>query len=160
MGIADSLNPEKLRYHRIVIMTDADVDGEHIMTLLLTFFFRHLPYIVEKGHLYVAQPPLYKISLGKTVHYAYSDDERDTIVKEHGGAIKGLPTIQRYKGLGEMNPEQLWETTMNPVNRVMRQVMIADATAADQVFGMLMGDEVPPRKRFIQTHAKSPTLNI
>ena len=160
MGIADSLNPEKLRYHRIVIMTDADVDGEHIMTLLLTFFFRHLPYIVEKGHLYVAQPPLYKISLGKTVHYAYSDDERDTIVKEHGGAIKGLPTIQRYKGLGEMNPEQLWETTMNPVNRVMRQVMIADATAADQVFGMLMGDEVPPRKRFIQTHAKSATLDI
>ena len=160
MGIADSLNPEKLRYHRIVIMTDADVDGEHIMTLLLTFFFRHLPYIVEKGHLYVAQPPLYKISLGKTVHYAYSDDERDTIVKEHGGAIKGLPTIQRYKGLGEMNPEQLWETTMNPVNRVMRQVMIADATAADQVFSMLMGDEVPPRKRFIQTHAKSATLDI
>ncbi len=160
MGIADSLNPEKLRYHRIVIMTDADVDGEHIMTLLLTFFYRHLPYIVEKGHLYVAQPPLYKISIGKAVHYAYSDDERDKIIKEHEGEIKGQPTIQRYKGLGEMNPEQLWETTMNPVNRVMRQVNIADAGAADQVFSMLMGDEVPPRKRFIQTHAKSATLDI
>lgn len=160
MGIADSLNPEKLRYHRIVIMTDADVDGEHIMTLLLTFFFRHLPYIVENGHLYVAQPPLYKISIGKTIHYAYSDEERDKIVKDHAGETKGQPSIQRYKGLGEMNPEQLWETTMNPANRVMRQVMIADATTADQVFSMLMGDEVPPRKRFIQTHAKSATLDI
>lgn len=160
MGIADSLNPEKLRYHRIVIMTDADVDGEHIMTLLLTFFYRHLPYVVEKGHLYIAQPPLYKITLGKQTHYAYSDDERDTIVRTHAKEFKGAPAIQRYKGLGEMNPEQLWETTMNPTNRVMRQVMIADAAAADGVFSMLMGDEVPPRKRFIQTHAKSATLDI
>lgn len=160
MGIADTLNAAKLRYHRVVIMTDADVDGEHIMTLLLTFFFRHLPYIVEKGHLYIAQPPLYKISFGKNSFYAYSDQERDALVKEHGKNVKSSPNIQRYKGLGEMNPEQLWETTMNPKNRIMRQVSIADASHADQVFSMLMGNEVPPRKRFIQTHAKSATLDI
>jgi len=160
MGIAESLNPEKLRYHRIVIMTDADVDGEHIMTLLLTFFYRHLPYVLEKGHLYIAQPPLYKITFGKNSYYAYSDEERDAIVKKQGASFKAPPGIQRYKGLGEMNPEQLWETTMNPEHRIMRQVMIADAAAADQVFSMLMGDEVPPRKRFIQTHAKSATLDI
>ena len=156
MGISESLNPEKLRYHRIVIMTDADVDGEHIMTLLLTFFYRHLPYVVEKGHLYIAQPPLYKITIGKQSHYAYSDEERDTIVRQQ----TGTPSIQRYKGLGEMNPDQLWETTMNPKNRVMRQVTVVDAVAADGVFAMLMGDEVPPRKRFIQTHAKNATLDI
>lgn len=160
MGIAETLNPDKLRYHRIIIMTDADVDGEHIMTLLLTFFYRHMPYIIEKGHLYIAQPPLYKISLGKQAYYAYSDDQRDVTLKDHAKEYKGQPNIQRYKGLGEMNPEQLWETTMNPANRIMRRVDIADATAADQVFTMLMGDEVPPRKRFIQTHAKSATLDI
>lgn len=160
MGIADSLNPDKLRYHRIVIMTDADVDGEHIMTLLLTFFYRHLPYVVEKGHLYIAQPPLYKITWGKQSYYAYSDDERNALLTSHAKEFKGAPSIQRYKGLGEMNPEQLWETTMNPANRVMRQVTIADASASDAVFSMLMGDEVPPRKRFIQTHAKSATLDI
>ena len=154
MGISDSLRPEKLRYHRIIIMTDADVDGEHIMTLLLTFFFRHLPYIIEKGHLYVAQPPLYKISIGKNAHYAYSDDERDKVVLTQGKDLKTAPNIQRYKGLGEMNPEQLWETTMNPVNRVMRQVNIADAVAADQIFTILMGDEVEPRREFIEQHAK------
>lgn len=160
MGISESLNPDKLRYHRVVIMTDADVDGEHIMTLLLTFFYRHLPYIIEKGHLYIAQPPLYKITFGKNSFYAYSDEERDAVVKREGAGIKTQPTIQRYKGLGEMNPEQLWETTMNPANRVMRQVGIEDAAQADQVFSMLMGDEVPPRKRFIQTHAKTATLDI
>jgi DNA gyrase subunit B len=140
-------------------MTDADVDGEHIMTLLLTFFFRHLPYVFEKGHLYVAQPPLFKITIGKNTYYAYSDEERDKLVKDHAAEGKN-PNIQRYKGLGEMNPDQLWETTMNPVNRVMRKGMIADAAAADHVFTMLMGDEVPPRKRFIQTHAKTATLDI
>jgi DNA gyrase subunit B len=160
MGIADSLHPEKLRYHRVIIMTDADVDGEHIMTLLLTFFYRHLPYIVEKGHLYIAQPPLFKITWGKQSFYAYSDEERDATVNIHAKEFKGTPSIQRYKGLGEMNPEQLWETTMNPAHRVMRQVTIADAAAVDGVFSMLMGDEVPPRKRFIQTHAKSATLDI
>lgn len=160
MGIADSLKPEKLRYHRIIIMTDADVDGEHIMTLLLTFFYRHLPYVIEKEHLYIAQPPLYKVTIGKNLYYAYSDNDRDTIVKEHGSQIKSMPNIQRYKGLGEMNPDQLWETTMNPLNRVMRRVDSADAGAADQMFTMLMGNEVPPRKRFIQTHAKLATLDI
>ena len=160
MGISDSLKPEKLRYHRIIIMTDADVDGEHIMTLLLTFFFRHLPYILEKGHLYIAQPPLFKMTFGKNAYYAYSDEERDQIITKHGKDLKSAPNVQRYKGLGEMNPEQLWETTMNPTNRVMRQVTILDAVAADSVFTMLMGDEVPPRKRFIQTHAKSATLDI
>jgi DNA gyrase subunit B len=160
MGIADTLNPEKLRYHRIVIMTDADVDGEHIRTLLLTFFYRHLPYVVEHGHLYIAQPPLFKITIGKNIHYVYSEEERDAVLKEHKAEIKGVPSIQRYKGLGEMNPEQLWDTTMNPKNRMMRQVTIADATAVDQVFSMLMGDEVPPRKKFIQTHAKMATLDI
>jgi len=160
MGISDSLNPEKLRYHRIVIMTDADVDGEHIMTLLLTFFYRHLPYVVQHGHLYIAQPPLYKIFQGKNIFYAYSDDERNQILKTHKNDFRGNPTIQRYKGLGEMNPEQLWETTMNPTNRIMRKVSITDATIADQVFSMLMGNEVPPRKRFIQTHAKNANLDI
>jgi DNA gyrase subunit B len=160
MGIADSLNPEKLRYHRVVIMTDADVDGEHIMTLLLTFFYRHLPYLAEHGHLYIAQPPLFKISFAKQAFYAYSDEERDKILKAHASEIKGNANIQRYKGLGEMNPEQLWDTTMNPENRIMRQVTIADTANADQVFTMLMGDEVAPRKRFIQTHAKSATLDL
>lgn len=160
MGIGETINTEKLRYHRVVIMTDADVDGEHIMTLLLTFFYRHLPVVIEQGHLYIAQPPLYKITVGKNSFYAYSDEERDTIVKKETAGLKNPPGIQRYKGLGEMNPEQLWETTMNPTNRVMRQITIADAAAADQVFSMLMGDEVPPRKRFIQTHAKSATLDI
>lgn len=160
MGISESLNPAKLRYHRVVIMTDADVDGEHIMTLLLTFFYRHLPYVVENGHLYIAQPPLYKITFGKNSFYAYSDEERDATVRKHAGHYKSAPGIQRYKGLGEMNPEQLWETTMNPENRIMRQVSIADAANADQVFTMLMGNEVPPRKRFIQTHAKTATLDI
>jgi DNA gyrase subunit B len=160
MGIADSLHPEKLRYHRVIIMTDADVDGEHIMTLLLTFFYRHLPYVVEHGHLYIAQPPLFKISAGKNIWYAYSDEERATLLQEHKTEIKGTPNIQRYKGLGEMNPEQLWDTTMNPQNRIIRQVNVADVSQADQVFTTLMGEEVSARKRFIQTHAKSATLDI
>ncbi len=157
MGIAESLNPEKLRYHRIIIMTDADVDGEHIRTLLLTFFYRHLPYVVEKGHLYIAQPPLYKLVYGKDVLFAYTDEEKDEIFKEHKGR---QPVISRYKGLGEMNPEQLWETTMNPTNRILKQINIEDASRADEVFAMLMGNEVPPRKRFIQTHAKYATLDV
>jgi len=160
MGIADSLNPDRLRYHRIIIMTDADVDGEHIMTLLLTFFYRHLPYVVDHGHLYVAQPPLYKITSGKNNWYAYSDLERDAILKNHSADIKGTPNIQRYKGLGEMNPEQLWDTTMNPQNRILRQVTVGDTALADQVFTTLMGEEVLSRKRFIQTHAKSATLDV
>ena len=158
MGIGESQQPAKLRYHRIIIMTDADVDGEHITTLLLTFFYRHLPYIIQNGHLYIAQPPLYKIQIGKQVFYAYQDEEKERILKEHktGSSF----SIQRYKGLGEMNPEQLWETTMNPQVRILKQITIKDAAHADQIFTMLMGEEVPPRKRFIQTHAKTATLDI
>ena len=159
MGIAESLTPEKLRYHRIIIMTDADVDGEHIRTLLLTFFYRHLPYVVQNTHLYIAQPPLYKIQFGKEVFFAYSDLEKDSILSSHKN-VKFTPIIQRYKGLGEMNPEQLWETTMNPQNRILKQVNVEDAARADEIFTMLMGDEVLPRKRFIQTHAKSANLDV
>lgn len=158
MGIGESVDYMKLRYHKIVIMTDADVDGEHIRTLLLTFFYRHLPDVVHKGHLYIAQPPLYKIQSGKTIKYAYSDEERDQILKAL--TVQTSPTIQRYKGLGEMNPEQLWETTMNPENRILKQVMVSDAQEADYVFSMLMGDEVPPRKKFIVTHAKMANLDL
>jgi len=157
MGIGDTINPEKLRYHRIIIMTDADVDGAHISTLLMTFFYRHLPYVVQNGHLYIAMPPLFKMEFGKQVFYAYSDAERDQITTAHPGQKF---VIQRYKGLGEMNPEQLWETTMNPANRTLKKVDIADAAIADHTFSMLMGDEVPPRKKFITTHAKSANLDI
>ncbi len=156
MGIGETVNLEKLRYHRIIIMTDADVDGEHIETLLLTFFYRHLKSIIENGFLYVAKPPLYKLSHGKEEHYVYSDDEKDTLVKENGKNY----SIQRYKGLGEMNPEQLWETTMNPKNRILKKVNIADAEDSDLVFSMLMGEEVPPRKHFIQENAKMANLDI
>ncbi len=155
-GIGDTVDYGRTRYHRIIIMTDADVDGEHIRTLLLTFFFRYLPEVITKGYLYIAQPPLYKIQKGKDLNYAYSDEEKETVLKKIGDG----PIISRYKGLGEMNPDQLWETTMNPENRVLKQVTVEDAISADEVFTMLMGDEVPPRKRFIQTHAKLATLDI
>lgn len=151
-GIGEDFDIEKLRYHRIVIMTDADVDGAHIRTLLLTFFYRHFKPIVDAGHIYIAQPPLYKISSGKNAHYAYSDEQRDKIVKEIG---KTSVSIQRYKGLGEMNPEQLWETTMNPENRTLLQVTVEEAHQADKTLDILMGEEVEPRKKFIQTHAKA-----
>ncbi len=150
-GIGEDFDIEKLRYHRIIIMTDADVDGAHIRCLLLTFFYRYFKPVVEAGHIYSAQPPLYKIQAGKNVQYAYSDDQRDKIVKEMG---KASTTIQRYKGLGEMNPEQLWETTMNPENRTLLQVAVEDAHQADKTLDILMGEEVEPRKKFIQTHAK------
>jgi len=155
MGIGETLDVEKLRYHRIVIMCDADVDGEHIVTLLLTFFYRHLKPIVDKGYLYVALPPLFKVQSGKTVKYAYSEEEKNKITKK----MKNY-SLQRYKGLGEMNPEQLWKTTMNPEKRILKRVTIEDAAQADQVFNMLMGKDVPPRKRFIQTHAKMARLDI
>ncbi|OGK23821.1 DNA topoisomerase IV subunit B [Candidatus Roizmanbacteria bacterium RIFCSPHIGHO2_02_FULL_37_9b] len=160
MGIGENVDYQKLRYHKIAIMTDADVDGEHIRTLLLTFFFRHLPDIIVKGHLYIAQPPLFKIQSGKKIHYAFSDTERDGIIKSVSEERSNAPAIQRYKGLGEMNAEQLWETTMNPDNRILKKVMIEDAQDADYVFTMLMGDEVPPRKKFIVTHAKLANLDI
>jgi DNA gyrase subunit B len=151
-GIGDQFDVSKLRYHRTIIMTDADVDGSHIRTLLLTFFFRYMASLVENGHLYIAQPPLYRIESKKSgVQYVYNDVDKDIAVKK---LSTEKVTLQRYKGLGEMNPEQLWETTLNPANRTLLQVTIEDATAADKTFDMLMGDEVPPRKRFIQTHAK------
>ncbi len=197
-NIDDQFDLEKLRYHRIIIMTDADVDGAHIRTLLLTLFFRHFTPLVAGGHMYIAQPPLYQLKKGTTVRYAYSDEEKEKIIVDLGGNLeeavevgeetdeaekdeviineeetdentagkkgkKGAAeetkkpakiTIQRYKGLGEMNPEQLWETTMDPAKRIVKQVTVEDAAKADQIFDMLMGDNVAPRKNFIQTHAK------
>jgi len=152
-GIGDDLDISKLRYHRIIIATDADVDGSHIRTLLLTLFFRHLQGVIEGGYLYIAQPPLYKIDHGKETQYVYSDEEKDAAVKKIGK--EGSINIQRYKGLGEMNPSELWDTTMNPENRVLKQVTIVDAAEADNMFEILMGNEVAPRKKWIQTHAKT-----
>jgi DNA gyrase subunit B len=155
VGIGEHLDIGKLRYNRCIIMTDADVDGSHIRTLLLTFFFRNMPQLITDGHLFIAQPPLYRIQSGREVQYAFSDQERDALVAELGKKRKGEVGIQRYKGLGEMNPEQLWETTMNPASRTILRADLQDAVVADEVFDMLMGDQVPPRKKFIQTHAKS-----
>jgi len=182
-NIDDQFDLSKLRYHRIIIMTDADVDGAHIRTLLLTLFFRHFNPMVTNGNLYIAQPPLYQVKKGANIKYAYTDEEKDKIIKEFGGAeaevevkedgegdtgeeeteeekeevkkkISNRISIQRYKGLGEMNPTQLWETTMNPKTRIVKQVTVEDAATADKIFDMLMGDDVAPRKHFIQTHAK------
>jgi DNA gyrase subunit B len=151
-SVGDTFDISGLRYNRIIIMTDADVDGAHIRTLLLTFFFRYMQPLIEEGHLFIAQPPLYRISARNQIYYAYSDAEKDELVAKLGGMNK--VSISRYKGLGEMNPEQLWETTMNPENRTLLQVTIEDAAEADRTFDMLMGSQVPPRRRFIQTHAK------
>jgi DNA gyrase subunit B len=151
-GIGDNFDLEGLRYGRIIIMTDADVDGSHIRTLLLTFFFRYMHQLIDADHLFIAQPPLFRIAHKSQVKYAYSDKEKDKLVKESGGSDK--VTVSRYKGLGEMNPEQLWETTMNPAYRTLLQVAVEDAAEADRTFDMLMGDAVDPRKRFIQTHAR------
>jgi DNA gyrase subunit B len=152
-GIGDNFDLTGLRYGRVIIMTDADVDGSHIRTLLLTFFFRYMPELLENGHLYIAQPPLYRIAHKNKVRYAYSEGERDKIVKEWDGSSSSA-SIQRYKGLGEMNPQQLWETTMDPASRTLLQVAVEDAAVADRTFDMLMGEAVPPRRRFIQTHAR------
>lgn len=150
-GIGDNFDVEGLRYGRVIIMTDADVDGSHIRTLLLTFFFRYMPKLIEDGHLYIAQPPLYRVAHKNQVKYAYSDKEKDKLLKEIGEKAN----LQRYKGLGEMNPAQLWETTMNPENRTLLLVTIEDAAESDRTFDMLMGDAVDPRRKFIQTHAKA-----
>jgi DNA gyrase subunit B len=150
----DEFNLGNARYHRIIIMTDADVDGAHIRTLLLTFFFRHMRQLVEAGYVYIAQPPLYRIRRGKKEMYAYSEDERDKIVKGIGDGAGGKADIQRYKGLGEMNPDQLWKTTMDPQNRTILKVTMDDAVEADRLFTLLMGDEVEPRRAFIEQNAK------
>jgi DNA gyrase subunit B len=155
-GIGSEFDLEKLRYHKVIIMADADVDGSHIRTLLLTFFFRYMPKLVEAGNVYIAMPPLYKISFGKESFYAYNDAERARVVEEFTSR-KGIGeeklSIQRYKGLGEMNPDQLWETTMNPLTRNIMQVRLDDAVEADEVFTTLMGEEVAPRREFIEQNA-------
>ncbi len=149
-GIGESFDLTNLRYGRVIIMTDADVDGSHIRTLLLTFFFRYMPQLIEDGHLYIAQPPLYAVKQGKDLHYTYTEAQNTTLLKQLDGKKFSL---QRYKGLGEMNAQQLWETTMDPAERTLLQVTIEDAVTADRTFDMLMGSEVPPRRRFITTHA-------
>ena len=152
-GIGTDFDIEKIRYNRIIIMTDADVDGAHIRTLLLTFFYRYMRELIDGGHVYIAQPPLYKVSKGKNEAYAYSDDELQQILNEFGGRDNSLD-IQRYKGLGEMNAEQLWDTTMDPEKRILLKATIEDAMAADEIFTILMGDKVEPRREFIQQNAK------
>ena len=154
-GLDEDFDVEKLRYHRVIIMCDADVDGSHIRTLLLTFFFRHMPELIHHGHLYIAQPPLYKIAVGRKDQYVYSETEREEVLGQLEG--KRNVNIQRYKGLGEMNSDQLWDTTMNPESRTLLQVSVADAVIADDTFTVLMGDEVAPRRNFIQTHALEVT---
>lgn len=149
-GIGEEFDLNKLRYGKIIIMADADVDGSHIRTLLLTFFFRFMKPLVEEGHIYLAQPPLYRLSKSKNHVYAFSDLERDKIMAEMGNNYE----IQRYKGLGEMDSEQLWETTMNPETRTMLRVEVEDAAAADEAFTILMGDKVEPRREFIEKNAK------
>ena len=144
-----ALNLEGLRYDKIIIMTDADVDGAHIATLMLTFFFRKMRELIDNGHIYIATPPLYLVKKGNRERYCWSDEERDTLVDEMGKGVK----ITRYKGLGEMNAKQLWETTMNPDTRILRQVTIENAIEADRIFSMLMGDEVGPRREFIEANA-------
>ena len=164
-AVAEDFNLDKIRYHRIILAADADVDGKHIVTLLLTLFYRYFRPIIEKGYLYIAQPPLYRIQVGKEMEYAYTEADKEEIIsslkseskkkkREKGEEKISGVSIQRYKGLGEMNPEQLWETTINPENRVLLQVGIENATEADKIFDVLMGEEVLPRKKFIQTYAK------
>lgn len=156
-----ALNLEKLRYHKIVIMCDADVDGSHIETLILTFFFRHMKEMVENGYIYIATPPLYQVKKGSKSAYAWNDDERDRLINEFKGAGSASSvSVQRYKGLGEMNAEQLWDTTMNPENRTLRQVTIDNAAESDHIFSMLMGDEVPPRREFIEKNAKYANIDV
>ena len=156
-GIGEDFDPKKIRYNKIIIMADADVDGSHIRTLLLTFFFRHMRPLIELGHIYIAQPPLYKVSRGKQFHYAYTEAERDACIVELNPDGNGKVDIQRYKGLGEMDPEQLWETTMDPTRRVMLRVSMEDAMRADETFTILMGDKVQPRREFIEQNAQYVT---
>jgi len=158
MGIGETMNFDKLRYHRIILMSDADVDGSHIATLLLTFMFRHLPNLIESGYVYIAMPPLFKVKQGKTAKYTYTEEEQEKYLKTIDTS-KSFD-VQRYKGLGEMNPQQLWETTMNPETRILKKVTVSDAAKADEIFRVLMSEDVPPRKKFIQTHAHLAKLDI
>ena len=151
-GFGEEMDLKKLRYHKIVIMTDADVDGAHIRTLMLTFFYRHLRELINEGYIYIAQPPLYKIQAGKAIRYAYSDDQMKQVTRVLEGEGRKY-TIQRYKGLGEMNPEQLWETTLDPEVRTLLKVSMEDASYADKMFNILMGDKVEPRRKFIEDNA-------
>ena len=151
-----ALNLEKLRYHKIVIMCDADVDGSHISTLILTFFFRYMKELIEAGYIYIATPPLYLVKRGQKKSYAWDNDQRDRLMKEFGSGS----SVQRYKGLGEMNAEQLWDTTMNPVERTLRKVTIDNGGEADRIFSMLMGDEVPPRREFIEKNAIYAKIDV
>ena len=156
-GIGKEFDLSKLRYHKIIIMTDADVDGAHIRTLLLTFFYRYMTPLIENGYVYAAQPPLFRVKKGKEIYYTYSDREQDELLEK----LKGSKyEIQRYKGLGEMDAEQLWDTTMDYGKRTLVQITVEDANAADEIFTTLMGDKVPPRKKFIEDHAVYATLDI
>ncbi len=159
-GDERALNIEKLRYHKIIIMTDADVDGSHIRTLILTFFFRYMKDLVDNGYIYIAQPPLYQVKRGQQMRYCWTEAQRDVAVRELGGDKESSVGIQRYKGLGEMNAEQLWETTMNPESRTLKQVSIESAVEADLLFSMLMGDEVPPRRDFIEKNSRYAKIDI
>ena len=152
-SVGDQFDISKIRYHRVFLMSDADVDGSHIRTLLLTFFFRYMRPLITSGNLYIAQPPLFRVRVGKNDRYVYTDQDREAYVATLTPAERNRVELQRYKGLGEMNAEQLWDTTMNPANRIILKVTMDDAVAAEETFTMLMGDLVPPRKRFIQTHA-------
>ena len=156
-GIGQEFDITKLRYHKIIIMTDADVDGAHIRTLLLTFFYRYMTPLIENGYVYAAQPPLFRVKKGKEIYYTYSDREQEELLEK----LKGSKyDIQRYKGLGEMDPEQLWDTTMDYSKRTLIQITVDDANAADEMFTTLMGDKVPPRKKFIEDHAVYATIDV
>ncbi|NOY96754.1 MAG: DNA topoisomerase IV subunit B, partial [Chlorobi bacterium] len=155
-----ALNMEKLRYHKVVIMTDADVDGSHIATLIMTFFFRYMQELIKKGYLYIASPPLYLIRKGKKEEYAWNDQQRLKLIDEWADGVESAVHTQRYKGLGEMNAIQLWETTMNPAQRTLQQVTIENAAEADHIFSMLMGDDVPPRRKFIEDHAVYANIDV
>jgi DNA gyrase subunit B len=155
-----ALDLSRLRYHKLIIMTDADIDGSHIATLILTFLFRYMKEMVEQGYVYIAQPPLYLVKKGKEQEYAWNEEQRRFYVEKLGGGKEDSVNVQRYKGLGEMNASQLWETTMNPASRTLKQVSIESAAEADRVFSMLMGDEVAPRREFIESHAKYANLDV
>jgi DNA gyrase subunit B len=155
-----ALNVEKLRYHKIVIMTDADVDGSHIMTLIMTFFFRYMKELIKEGYVYIATPPLYFLKKGKAEQYCWNDAQRREFVEKYADGKEDSVHIQRYKGLGEMNAEQLWLTTMNPENRMLRQVSYENVADADRVFSMLMGDDVPPRREFIEANATYANIDV